>query len=213
MSKTKKNQLSLKLCSLFLLLFFFSVDSKSQSVTKLIADCTITYSVSIEGNEHNSTIKTLFIKGKKIRTDISYSSFTQSTIFDNKTGNAVVLKSIGSQKYISSFTAEQWKEKNDKWDDLKVTFTDEAAKILNYNCRKAVVTTKNGNRFVVYYTTDLVASATENPYQFKNIPGLIMEYESQTGEGKPITFKAIEINFNPVPTSKFEIPTTGYRVL
>ncbi len=213
MSKTKRPRPSSKVCGLFLLFFLFSVQSKSQPAAKLMAECTITYSVLLEGNEHQSTTKTLFIKGRKTRTDISYSSFTQSTLFDNKTGEAVVLKSIGSDKYISSFTAEQWKEKNNQWDNLKVTLTNEATKILNYNCRKALLTTKNGYRFVVFYTTDFIASATENPYQFKDIPGLILEYESQTGEGKPITFKATNINFSPVPASKFEIPTTGYRIL
>ena len=205
-------QLLLRFCGLFLLLFLCA-KGKSQSASKFVAECTITYSVSLEGAENNLTTKTLFIKGRKTRTDINYSSFHQSTILDNKTGDAVVLKTIGTDKYISSFTAQQWKEKNNKWDDVKVSFTNETTKVLTYTCRKAILTTKNDNHFVVYYTTDFVASTTENPYQFKSIPGLILEYESQTGEGKLITFKATDIDFSPVPVSKFEIPTTGYRVL
>lgn len=206
-------QFSSKYYGLFLLLFLLYSKSESQSASKFIAECTINYSVSLEGTENNLTTKTLFIKGRKTRTDISYSSFHQSTILDNKTGDAVVLKTIGSDKYISSFTAQQWKEKNNKWDSVKVLFTNETTKVLNYTCRKAILTTKNDNHFFVYYTTDFIASTTENPYQFKNIPGLILEYESQTSEGKLITFKATSIDFSPVPVSKFEIPTTGYRVL
>ncbi len=108
-------------CGLFLLLFLFCAKSRSQTAAKFIADCSITYSVSLEGVENNLTTKTLFIKGRRIRTDINYSSFHQSTILDNKTGDAVVLKTIGTDKYISSFTAQQWKEKNDKWDSVKVS--------------------------------------------------------------------------------------------
>ncbi len=207
-------QYALKYCSLFLCIFLLcAVKNKSQFASKLIAECTITYAVSLEGADGNPTTKTLFIKGKKTRTDISYSPFHQSTILDNRTGDAVVLKNIGSDKYISSFTVQQWKEKNNKWDDVKVSFTNETKKILTYTCRKAILTTKENNHFIVYYTTDFVTSATENPYQFKNIPGLILEYESQTGERKLITFKATNVDFSPVPVAKFEIPTTGYRVL
>ena len=71
----------------------------------------------------------------------------------------------------------------------------------------------DGSHFVVYFTADINASATENPYQFKDIPGLILEYESGTGEGKNIEFIATDINFSPVPAAKFAIPTTDYRIL
>lgn len=213
MKKTKRKIFFLEMYGLFLCIFLFCAQAKSQSVSKLIADCTITYAVSFEGSEGNLNTKILYIKGKKTRTDIRYSSFQQSTIFDNKTGDAVVLKNIGLDKYISYFNAQQWKEKNKKWDDVKISFSNETKKVLTYTCRKAILVTKDNNQFVVYYTLDFGASATENPYQFKNILGLILEYESQTGEGKLITFKATDVNLNPVPASRFEIPTTGYRVL
>ncbi len=204
----------LKIYGLFLLLFLFCYEAKLQPLSKLVAECTITYSVLFEGNEKNQiTTKKLFIKGRKARSEISNSSFYQATIYDDKTGKAVVLKNVGGDKYISTFNADEWKEKNGIWEDMKVTLTNETAKIANYNCRKAIATTKNGNGFTIYYTVDFVASATENPYQFKNIPGLILEYESKTNEGKRITFKATDINFSPVPASKFEVPTSGYRIL
>ncbi len=185
-----------------------------QQVSKIVAECTITYSVTIKGNDKNEgTTKTLYIKGRKIRSEIKNTAFYQATIFDNKTEEAVVLKEIGGDKYMSQFNAAQWKEKNQQWNASSVQVTNETKKILNYTCRKAIITTKEGNSFVVYFTTDMTASATENPYQFKDISGLVLEYESQTSEGKNIEFTATGINFNPVPAAKFIIPTTGYRII
>jgi len=96
---------------------------------------------------------------------------------------------------------------------MTVKLTNESKTILGYPCKKAVATTKGGKRFTIYYTTGLAPTASENPYQFKNIPGIVLEYESETSEGKSITFKATNIDFSPVPAAKFEIPQSGYRIL
>ena len=203
-----------KLCCLFLLVILLYNTAQLQPASKLIAECTITYTVSIEDNDNKpATTKKLFIKGRKTRSEISNSSFYQATIFDNKTGNAVVLKEVGANKYISSLTIDQWKEKNSNWEDVKVAIANETVTIAGYVCRKAILTTKSGNHFTAFYTADYTASASENPYQFKNITGLILEYESQTNEGKLISFKASSVNFNSVPASKFEAPATGYRII
>lgn len=205
---------SARFMGLFLLTALGYYNAVAQPISKLVAECTITYSVTLEGDKKNeNTVKKLFIKGRKTRSEISNSSFYQATIFDNKTGNAVVLKHVGGDKYISSFTADQWKEKNGKWMDVKVTLTDETATIAGYNCRKAIITTKTNENFIVYYTIALLASATENPYEFKDIPGLILQYSSKTENGNEIVFKATDINFSPVTASKFEIPSTGYRII
>lgn len=199
---------------LFSSLICFAVGKVKAQTSKLVAECTITYSVNTDGkNDKEETIKKLYIKGRKIRTEINNNTFYQAIIFDNKSGEAVVLKDVGGDKYISSFTAEEWREKNKRWDSSTITLTDETKKILTYNCRKATITIKDKSTYIVYYTTDLVASATENPYEFRNIPGLVLEYDSQTDNGRNIQFKAIDINFDPVPAAKFIAPTTGYRIL
>ena len=159
------------------------------------------------------SVKHLFIKGRKTRSEITTATFNQATIFDNKSGEAVVLKELGGDKYISQFNAEQWKERNRQWDNISITFSNETKKILDYNCKKAIATVPSGDSFIVYYTVDLNASATENPYQFKGIPGLILEYKSENEEGKSIQFIATDINFSPVPAAKFTIPTSGYRII
>ncbi len=195
-------------------MFGFTCNSLSAQSPRLVAECTITYSVDIQGNDKKEeTIKKLYIKGRKARTEISNSAFYQAIIFDSKNGDAVVLKEVGGDKYLSYFNAEQWREKNRRWDSSVVSLTKEVKKILNYNCRKAIITLKDSSSYIIYFTTDLSASSTENPYEFRSIPGLILEYDSQTDNGKSIQFKATDINFTPVPAAKFITPSTGYRVL
>src|SRR3954469_3929378 len=106
---------------------------------KVIGDCTITYTIQIANDAGNAT-KTLYIKGNKTRSEIVSPSFTQTTIYDNKTGEAVILRELNGEKYLSKFNAAKWKEKNKKWDDLTVKLLNEGKTILGYPCKKASAT-------------------------------------------------------------------------
>lgn len=198
-----------------ILLLFFSllmVCGVYAQQAKIIGECTITYTIDI-ANEAGSATKTLYIKGKKTRSEIVSPSFMQTTIYNDKTGDAVILRELNGEKYLSRLSAEKWKEKNKIWDGMTVKQTNESKTILGYTCKKAVATKKGGKSFVIYYTTNLAPTVSENPYQFKGIPGIVLEYESETSEGKSVVFKATKVDFSPVPAAKFEIPTSGYREL
>ena len=140
-------------------------------------------------------------------------TFLQTTIYDEKSGEAVILRKLNGEKYLTKYSADKWKYINKDWDGMTVKPTNESKTILGYLCKKVIATTKAGKNFVIYYTYSLVPSVSENPYQFKNIPGIVLEYESETSEGKSIVFRATKINFSPVPAAKFEIPESGYRIL
>jgi GLPGLI family protein len=197
----------------YLILFFLAITLIAYTQqAKVIGECTITYSIKI-ANESSDAIKTLYIKGKKTCSEIVSPTFLQTTIFDEKTGEAVILRKLNGEKYLSKYSADKWKDKNKDWDGMTVQLTNESKTILGYPCKKAIAITKAGKNFVIYYTYNLVPSVSENPYQFKNIPGIVLEYESETSGGKSIVFKATKINFSPVPAAKFKIPESGYRVL
>ena len=72
---------------------------------------------------------------------------------------------------------------------------------------------KDGSSFAIYYATAIVPSVKEFEYQFKDIPGFVLEYESQEADNKKIKYTATKINLSPVTASKFDIPTSGYRLL
>lgn len=185
---------------------------------KVVADCTVSFSISSNksatNNNLSGAVKTLYIKGKVIRVDVVSSAFSQSIIYNNTNGDAVILKELGAEKYMTHLDAQKWKQHNSIYAGMSISYTGDKKTILGYECNKGVATLKDGSAFTFYYTASIVPSATENPYQFKDIPGFVLEYEI-TGEDKAskITYTATRINFNPVPASKFEIPKTGYREL
>lgn len=205
-----------KILPVFFLLFI-SYNLTAQNPV-VVGDCTVTYSIS--GGDANTnknltgTTKTFYVKGKTSRVDLKSEGFNQSIIYDNKTGIAVILKEVGSEKYKSTFSAEQWKNEHKRFEGLKITTTNEKKTILGYDCKKVIVTLKDGSSYSMYCATAIIPSAMENPYQFKDVPGFVLQYETSSGtNATKITFTATMINFNPVPASKFEIPSAGYRLL
>jgi hypothetical protein len=181
---------------------------------KIISDCTITFSITSSANEKNDIgTKIIYIKGKDIRSDFISSKFIQSIFFNANTGKATILKTVGKSKYISYYDAEQWKALNAEYNGVKISFTGNSKRILDYDCKEAMLTTTNGKSYTVYYVPSLIPSVTENMFQFKDVPGLVLEYQSTINEGQTITYTATKIDFNPVPLAQFELPKEEYRVL
>jgi GLPGLI family protein len=181
---------------------------------KIISDCTIIFSINSPGSEHSDMgSKTIYIKGKQMRVDLAGKSFKQTLFYNNSTGNVTVLKEIGSSKYIAQYNATEWKKSNHIYDSIKVELKDSVKNILGYNCRQAVLTLKNGKVYTAYYVPGLIPSVMEMPFEAKNIPGLVLEYESTGRNNKKIIYSAQKIDFKPVITHLFDIPKTGYRIL
>ncbi len=203
------------------LLLFFALFLLLPAFTRqaiLVADCTVSYSIEGSNAATNSNLsgasKQVYVKGKMSRTDVSGQNYKQSIIYDKQTGSVTVLKEIGAEKYMSKLSKDEWKEENRRFDGLTITFTDETKTILSYECKKAVAVLKDGSSYSIFYSTAIKPSTSENPYQFKDIPGFVLEYETKGGkETSKITYTATSINFNPVSASRFEIPVSGYRIL
>lgn len=182
---------------------------------KLVSDATISFSISstLASDQSQVGFKTIYLKGKETRTDLVSNSFKQTTFYNSITGDVTILKEVGQSKYISNYNADEWGKANSIYDSVVVTFLTGTKSILSYNCKQAVVKLKNGNTYSVFYTPEIIPSVVENPFEFKDIPGLVLEYESSVGETEKITYSAIDINFDPVPSALFDIPQKGYRIL
>jgi GLPGLI family protein len=190
--------------------------------SRVVAECTVQYTIQV--NNENSTdqetvnllkatTKTVYIKANDSRVDLISPTFQQSVIFDKNTGEAVILRELGANKFMTKLDAKAWEAQHAKFADMEVSLVNETKKILGFDCKKAVLQLKNGTSFTVYYATAIVPSVKEFEYQFRNIPGFVLEYEAQEGKGEKITYTAIKINLNPVQASRFDIPTSGYRLL
>jgi hypothetical protein len=199
---------------MFALSLFFICGHNYGQQPKIISDCTITFSITSSANEKSDVgTKIIYIKGKDIRSDFISSKFIQSIFFNANTGKATILKTVGKSKYISYYDAEQWKALNAEYNGVKISLTGNIKKILDYDCKEAMLTTSAGKSYTVYYVPSLIPSVTENIFQFKDVPGLVLEYESTIKETQKITYTAMKIDFNPVPLAQFELPKEEYRVL
>ncbi|HKO80872.1 MAG TPA: DUF4412 domain-containing protein [Chitinophagaceae bacterium] len=209
-----------KIVSLLAATFFVFTLNSQLFAQKKLTEATISYDIVI--NTNNTTPKAadlldgavsiIYLKGNSSRSEMISSLGTQSTIVDGKTGNVTVLKDYGEQKYMINMTAANWKASNKKYEGSTFTYENEFKTIAGYNCQKAIGKLADGSTFTVYFTKDLVPVNKDFQYLNKDLPGLAMQYEATLGKQK-VTYTVSSINFNLVPAAKFDLPSSGYRVM
>lgn len=205
--------------------FFFaalsgSLFSISVSAQKVINELSLNYNISIESvNDKTSMSKSLdgatlsvYIKGTESRADMKNSLGTESNLFDTKTGKGYILKEYSGQKLMITLNRENWAQKNLYFYNMKFSFDNTDQMIAGFKCKKATATLEGGKTFVVYYTTDIVTSNREYNNSFKNLPGIPVQYEQESGKLK-FKYTLTEIGYDNIPGSKFEIPKSGYRIM
>ena len=205
----------------FCSLFFLAVTFNGIAQQRVIAECTIEYKVSAINSQDadlqatlQSTTQTVYLKGNNSRVDLISPAFKQTTFFDKSTGQAVILREFGNNKFISKLNNNDWLAANKNFENATVSLTDEVKKVLGYDCKKAVLKLNDGSSLTIYYVPTLTPSVKEYQYQFKDIPGLVLDYETTDEKQNTVHYTAIKISFNPVPAQTFSIPpTAGYRLL
>ena len=202
----------------FIFVFFLSAfTSKAQ---KIVSEGTLVYNISIQTGSSepkmadmlDGATTTIYIKGSQSRSELVSGLGSEVTIYDAKKGSGIILKDYSGQKLMITLTKDDWEKKNSKYEGITFENTNETLDIAGYNCKKAIAKLKDGSAFVVYYTPDLEMADKDYDSQFKNLPGLALQYEWQSGKMR-FKYTLSKINFDVVPTSKFEIPKSGYRVM
>jgi len=187
---------------------------------KRITEGIISYDIVVNSGNSNPTIADMFdgaksivyLKGYMSRFEKVSSLGVESTIIDGKTGKVNVLKEYGEQKYIITMTPDNWKDANKKYNDISFTYANEYKEIAGYKCQKAIGKMSDGTEINVFFTKDLVAENREFEYAYKSLPGLAMEYETTIGTLK-VTYTVSKVSFGIVPSSRFELPKSGFRVM
>lgn len=188
------------------------------SAQKKISEMTLVYDAKVTtGNSEpkmadafDGATTTIYLKGGQSRSEMVSALFSSTTVHDLKTGNAVVLREVSGQKLLIRMSAEDWDQRNARYKGITFRNTGETKEIAGYKCLKAEATMNDGSKFTVYYTPEIVPENREYDYHFKNLEGLPLEYEL-TQRNLTIRYTVSKINMNPVPASKFDIPTSGYR--
>jgi GLPGLI family protein len=194
--------------------------SPSLSAQKIISEGTIVYDMVIQtgsnqpqkGDALEGATTTVYLKGNNSRTDVVSTLGKETTIFNSKTDNAVILKEFSGQKLMITLTRDNWRSKNKAYTDIKFELTNETKVIVGYNTKKAIATTADGKSFVVYYTPDIVTANKEYDATFANLPGLPIQYEIESGKMK-FKYTISKIAYDPVLVSQFDFPTAGYRIM
>ncbi|MEO5783379.1 MAG: hypothetical protein ABIQ07_08920 [Ginsengibacter sp.] len=202
----------------FIIILFLSVITvKAQ---KVISEGTLIYNISIQTGSNepkmadmlDGATTAIYIKGSQSRSELVSGLGSEVTIYDSKKGSGVILKDYSGQKLMITLNKDDWDKKNSKYEGITFETTSETLNIAGYNCKKAIAKLKDGSSFVVYYTPEIEVADKDYDYQFKNLPGLALQYEWQSGKMR-FKYTLSKINFDVVPVSKFDIPKSGYRVM
>jgi GLPGLI family protein len=182
---------------------------------KKVGEITVVYNYSVQNAASKSApgftaINTNYIKGNMSRSEIVSGLASFTIIHDASTGTSVVLREVNGQKLLIRMTAENWLDKNKRYEGIRFTNTSETKTIAGYKCMKATGTTHDSLNIVVYYTRDITPDNKDYEPEFKNLDGLPLEYDLIRGS-TVISYTLASINLNPVPASKFDIPKSGYR--
>jgi GLPGLI family protein len=157
--------------------------------------------------------KTVYIKGNDSRVDLNSPSLLQSVIYDKTNGSAVILREFGTNKFMTKMNNKEWKLANKQYDGMTIHLVNETKTILGYECKKAILNLKDSSVFNIYYATAIAPSVREFEYQFRDIPGFVLEFDVKEQGASIVRYKATKINLSPVQASRYDIPTSGYRLL
>ena len=202
---------------IYFLLILLSFAAKAQ---KTISEGTLVYNISIEtgsiepkmADMLDGATTTIFIKGSQSRSEMVSGLGSEAPIYDSKKGSGVILKDYSGQKLMITLDKNDWDKKNSKYEGIIFEPTNETMTIAGYNCKKVIAKLKDGSAFLVFYTSDIQPANKDYDYQFKNLPGLAMQYEWQSGKMK-FKYTLSKINFDAVASSQFDIPKAGYRTM
>ncbi|HTJ12420.1 MAG TPA: hypothetical protein VL547_10365 [Dinghuibacter sp.] len=183
---------------------------------RLMTEGTITYKLQSadapkpEAAILASTSYVLSLKGSRVRTDFAGILGSTTTIYSSLTHAGALLQEYGQEKILIRMNKEDFEDLG-KPSRMTYTFTGDTATIAGYPCKRAIGRTPAGDTLMIWYTPDLLPQNKEYSYRFNPLPGLPLAYEGRMGPSK-VTFTAVKVSLDPVPSAKFDIPKSGgYR--
>lgn len=200
----------LLLCGALALQLSAKAQRKMVSELKLVYEYSAVSAAKDKPDGTANAAHTVYIKGHMSRSEMTSPLFSSTSIFDANTGFGVILKEVSGQKLLIRLNPDNWAERNSMYDGIVYKNTGESKEIAGYRCLKAVGQTRSGATVTVYYTRDLMPENRQYDPLFRTLDGLPLEYELTNGDVK-IRYRLTSISLNPVPASKFDIPSSGYR--
>lgn len=181
---------------LFLTLSFLSLQLTAQK-----NEGKIVYGIDIKGSANtpeeqqakalmSSSKLKLFFKGKKSRSEFNMGGMMNIMAINDGSNETTLLMNGMMGKIASTVDTKEQAEKNDI---QNVELVEGSKEILGFQCKKALVTTKDGSKVTFWYTDKIVPKANGNQYLNKKMPGLPMEFIVNKN-GVKVVFKAEEFS-------------------
>ncbi len=190
--------------------FFSFVVIQLQAQTKVVGECAITYDIHQISNIGDTSLigqKQIFIKGNSCKTILKTPQLTQTLIFNTQQDTAVILKEIGLNKMLQYILYTSMNPVN----LVSAKKNSFISTILNYPCASITLTWADGNTMEVVYTTDILPTVTVYEQAFKEIPGLVLNYQLTTKEGNRILYSATKVDLSPITLNVFEVNKNNYQ--
>lgn len=183
---------------------------------KTVNEATLSYQIAIvnaSGGSMGSATLTVYVKGNQSRADMTSSLGNESAIFDNKQGKGAILKEYSGQKLMISMTQDNWNQKNQLFRNLSFIQTGKQDQSVgNFTCRPAEAKTPEGKLISVCYLPDVQLVNTQYSNAFSRLAGIPVQFELESGALR-FRYTLSDLNYDPVPAAKFELPKSGYRLM
>ena len=150
----------------------------------------------------------LIFKNDKYITNLSAGMglFKTSFIVDKNKGEFTQLVKLADKKYILTLKEEKVEESLSRLPSFIIEYTGETKQILNYACKKAIITINDGSNdvFTLFYTDQINIKTPNWCNQFKGINGVLLEYQYEK-YNVCMRFTAEKIAFKKINDTEFEI--------
>lgn len=150
----------------------------------------------------------MIFKNDKYMTNLSAGMglFKTSFLVDKNENEFSQLVKLVDKKYILTLKDERVEESLTHLPTFTIEQTEETKKILEYTCKKAIITINDGSNdaFTVFYTDQINIETPNWCNQFKGINGVMLEYQYEKYD-VCMRFTATKIDFKKIDDSEFEI--------
>lgn len=195
-------------------LYFASVFAQ-----KKIDKGSIDYSIKVESENPmitkmlDGSTATLYFNKKNTMMEMNMGMMKNKTFIDNTSQKInIYLDIMGMKRFIKKeLTEEEKKESLAKANDFEFKETDETKVICGHTCKKGIITDKNKNEIIVFYTKDfapMTKNISEDNVMFSKVNGFLLEYYIEKN-GMKMQFLATRAIFEKVDEEKLKEPS-GY---
>lgn len=151
-----------------------------------------------------------YFKEDKMRIDMKVgSAMNNSIIIDNSKKEVHVLMDMMGNKMDMAMTEKDIEKDLKKEGEYTISKEIETKMIAGYQCNKALISTKDGQEFSVWYTKAILVKNANWNNQFRGLDGFLLEFRMNQN-GLTLEMTAREIRTEKVSDDIFKIPS-GYK--